>query len=284
MRNKTIAMASALLVSGVLVLNSVAFADTAATTTTTTAAQQKPAKAYGKMMDRNGGFKQKGAMGMHGQQMFGQDWSNKLKELVAAGTINQATADKIQVYITEQEAARKAELEKLQGMTAEQRKAYMESKKTEAVKRQDLLSAVVEKGIITQQQADTIKAKFQADQQAKMQESIKTSLAQLVTNNTITADQSAKVLDYVTKQQAARAAEMEKVKAMTQAERDAYFKANPPTKNCNLAQLVTDKVLTQEQANAVQKALHLSGGQKCGNPGMQRGMQKGMKGTVPPQI
>lgn len=269
MKNKTIAMAGALLIGGLLTFNSVAFADT--TDTTTANQPQKFEQIREKLQGKMGGFRERGQMGMKIHQKL--DWSTKLKELVAEGTITQATADKIQAYTSEQQAAMKAEMEKIKAMTDAERKAYFESKKTDSFKRIDLFSSMVEKGVITQAEADAITSKLHDIQQTKMQENVKASLDKLVTSNTITQDQATKIIDYMTKQQAERAAEMEKVKAMTEEERDAYFKNNIKNRTNMLEQLVTDNVLTQEQADAVAKALHPKGFEK----GFGKGMIKGLR-------
>ncbi|MGB7604835.1 MAG: hypothetical protein WBL93_05095 [Lutisporaceae bacterium] len=182
-----------------------------------------------------------------------------IKEFVTDGTITQATSDKITAYITEQEAARKTDMDKLKAMTAEERKAYFEANKANKPEKLNLFDAMVEKGILTEQQANTIVEKLHVNQQIKQQDAMKNRLSPLVESKTITQDQATKILAYMEKQQASRTAEMEKVKAMTKEERATYLKSNASSKTNMLAQLVTDKTLTQEQADAVQKALHQKG-------------------------
>jgi Tfp pilus assembly protein PilP len=209
------------------------------------------------------------------------DWNLQLKDLVAGGTINQATADKMQAYLTEQENTMKAEMDKLQGMTAEQRKTYIESKKSELVKKIDILSSMVEKGILTQPQADAIKAIQQTRQaeeklaqQAKHLEYTTAALTKLVESKVITSEQMLKINEYIVKEQAARETEMEKIKAMTEEEATTYFKSNAVDKDNMLAPLVTSKVLTQAQADAVEKVLHSKGAPMGFGKGFVRGMIK----------
>jgi hypothetical protein len=144
-------------------------------------------------------------------------------------------------------------------MTAEQRKAFFESKTPPTIKKIDLFSAMVEKGIITQAQSDAIKGKLQALDQARYQEDMKASLDKLVQSKAITQEQATKISEYMSKQQTIKIAEVEKIKAMTKEEIDAYFKSNDVIKTNIFSQLVTDKVLTQKQADAVEKALHPMG-------------------------
>ncbi|HYE09641.1 MAG TPA: hypothetical protein VEF53_05630 [Patescibacteria group bacterium] len=286
MKNKTIVMASALLIGGLLTLNNTVFADVTDTNTSANL-NQKYTQTREKVSGKLGSFAHRGSKGLFNYGRFGQDWSTQLKELVTAGTITQNTSNKIQVYIEEQQTAAKAEKEKLQGMTAEERKAYFEDNKANMTKKQNLLSTLVEKGVLTQTEADAIKAvqeakqaEQRAAQQAKQQEQLNTNLNQLVENKTITQDQATKVIEFVEKSQAARASEMAKLKEMTKEERAAYLKSNSPSKSNILTQLVTDKVLTQEQADAVQKAIHQKGLLK----GSKRNIQIETKSTDAPSL
>jgi Tfp pilus assembly protein PilP len=262
MKTNTIAMAGALLIGGLLTLNSIAFADTVDTKTSASVLKRG---LFEKLAPGNmGEFDHKGQKDMIFIQK--EDWSLKLKALVAEGTINQATADKMQAYLTEQENTMKAEMDKLQGMTAEQRKTYFESNKSELVKKVDILNDMVEKGILTQQQADAIKVIQQTKQaeeklamQAKHLEYTTAALNKLVESKVITSEQLIKINEYVAKEQAAKTAEMEKIKAMTDEEATAYFKSNAGSKDNMLAPLVASKVLTQVQADAVEKVLHSKG-------------------------
>ena len=78
-------------------------------------------------------------------------------------------------------------------------------------------------------------------------------------------------------EQTERQTEMEKVKAMTADERQAYFQENKPEQNSCLADLVTAGTITQEQADAVQKAIGGSRGEGRG-PADGMGCQGGPDG------
>jgi hypothetical protein len=267
MRNKTIAMASALLIGGLLTLNGTVFADVA-DTTTAISAKQRPAQAGKMLFGKSGNLNRQAFGGMHQK-----GWNIQLDALVTAGTITQTTADKIQVYLDAEQATMKAEMEKVKAMTSDERKAYFESNKATAPKKVDMLSTLVEKGVITQTEADAICAaqkEKQAEQQAKQQEYATTALNTLVKDNVITAAQVTKITEYMSKEQAERVSEMEKVRAMTEDERVAYFKSNVGNRGNLLTSLVTDKVLTQTQADAVAKVLHGKGFQN----GFGRGADK----------
>ncbi len=80
----------------------------------------------------------------------------KLASLVTNGTIDQEAADEITAYVKTLETERETEKSKVEAMTEEERQEYFSSKKGEA--RVDLFTGLVDKGIITQTQADAIKA------------------------------------------------------------------------------------------------------------------------------
>lgn len=276
MKNKNLFMASALLIGGLLTLNNSVFAD-AANFTNLNAAKQMSIQT-GKMISMKAGNLEKESFNeIHKGGMGIRGWNIQLDALVTAGTITQTTADKIQTYLNAQDVTRKAEMEKVKAMTEDERKAYFESNKPNVAERKDMLSTLVEKGVITQTEADAIKAvqntkqaEQKLNQQANKQEHMTSALNKLVESNVITSAQLIKINEFMTVNQETRATEIEKIKAMTQEERVAYLKTNAGNKSTMLTQLVTDKVLTQTQADAVEKVLHSRGSQK----GFGRGVDK----------
>jgi len=92
-------------------------------------------------------------------------------------------------------------------------------------------------------------------------------LAALVKNGVITSAESIAIQTKIDALEASRKAEMDKVKAMTKTERDAYFKANPPEKANLLADLVTAGTITQAQADAVKTVIGGPGGADKGDHG-----------------
>ncbi len=79
-----------------------------------------------------------------------------LTKLVESKVIDQATADKMTEYMQKKHEEMKADMEKVKAMTEEERKEYFESKKVKV--KLDILSDMVDNGVITQTQADAIKA------------------------------------------------------------------------------------------------------------------------------
>lgn len=97
---------------------------------------------------------------------------------------------------------------------------------------------------------------------------MKTELDKLVTAGTITEAQKTAILDKVSQQQSERQAEMDKVKSMTEAERQTYFESKKTTEKTDLlSSLVTDGTLTQAQADTIKSALP----QGHGGKGNKRG-------------
>ena len=261
MKNKTLTMASALLIGGLLTFNSSVFADTV-NTPAFTGARQKPALAGKITLGKLGNSERKPLFDMKMGGMQRQGLSIKLDALVTEGTITQSIADKIQAYITEQGTTIKAEMEKVKAMTEDERKAYFESKKSNVAEKKDILGTLVEKAVITQTESDAIKVAQQtkqAEQKSTQQEYTTTALNKLVESNVITSAQLIKINEHIAAAQATRGTEMEKIKAMTQEESVAYLKSNVGSKGNILTQLVTNNVLTQTQADAVEKALHSRG-------------------------
>lgn len=78
-----------------------------------------------------------------------------LKSAVEKGTITQEKADKITAYMKTKMEEKKAEFDKIKDMTKEERDAYLaEKSKT----RTDMFTDLVNQGIITQAEADALKA------------------------------------------------------------------------------------------------------------------------------
>ncbi|NMM63347.1 hypothetical protein HBE96_11795 [Clostridium sp. P21] len=180
----------------------------------------------------------------------------QLDKLVTAGTITADEETKILDFQKQKSAERKAEMEKVKGMTADQRKAYFEANPKQKT---DLFAELVSANIITQAQADAIKAalpqKEAKHNENKSKQGFKAQLDKLVTAGTITADEETKIIDFEKQKATERKAEMEKVKGMTADQRKAYFAANPKQKTDLFAELVSANIITQTQADAIKAAL-----------------------------
>ncbi len=180
----------------------------------------------------------------------------QLDKLVTAGTITADEETKIIDFQKQKATAAKAEMAKVKAMTEAERKAYFAANPKQKT---DLFAELVSANIITQTQADAIKAAL-PQKEAKhnkngAQQGLKAQLDKLVTAGTITADEETKIVDFQKQKATEMKAEMAKVKAMTEAERKAYFAANPKQKTDFFAELVTANIITQTQADAIKAAL-----------------------------
>lgn len=112
-----------------------------------------------------------------------------------------------------------------------------------------------------------------------MKNDIEDELKTLVSAGIITQGESDKILALSTQQAAARQAEMDKVKNMTDAERKAYFdsmKGQTPDKKGDIfAQAVTNGIITQEKADAAKTKL-----QEARDTEMKAKLTEGLSGLV----
>ena len=178
-----------------------------------------------------------------------------LAKLVTDTTITQDQSNLIKAAIDKQEAVKKAEFAKIKAMTDAERKAYMEANKDKHI---NPLKALVDNGTITQAQADKIgvggPGKFNGGSpfaKESRHQDIGTNLAKLVTDKTITQDQSDKIKAAMIKEETVKKADFEKIKAMTDAERKAYMDANKVNHINPLKALVDSGIITQTQADKV---------------------------------
>jgi len=243
---------SATLLGGLL-LGSVGIAYAADSDTVATAANNVKSKIHSMMPGGRGHGHGPGMMG--GEMGLGMNLD--LDVLVKDGVITSDESAAIQAKIDTLKAERQAERDKIQAMTAAERQAYFESKKAENDKnmKTDFLTTLVNEKIISSDKAEAIRTAQQAQRQGEMQSKLTADLTTLVDDGTITSGQHDAILAALQEQQKQRQAEMEKVRAMTEAERAAYFEANKPAGNNCLADLVTAGTITQAQADAVRNVI-----------------------------
>jgi len=187
-------------------------------------------------------------------------------QLVSKGILTQEQADQIKTYCQTQAEQRKAEMEadreKVKAMTEAERQAYFEQKRGQ---RPDLLAELVSQGIISQEQADQMKAampqpgKGEGFGKERGRKGGFPGFAQLVSKGILTQEQADQIKTYCQTQAEQRKAEMEadreKVKAMTEAERQAYFEQKRGQRPDLLAELVSQGIISQEQADQMKAAM-----------------------------
>ncbi len=205
---------------------------------------------------------------IHGPKMPGMQQANlELMQsiyagLVSDGSLTQAQVDAIIAKITQLDADRKAEMEKIKAMTQSERDAYWQENKTEKTEKTDLYTQLVNDGTITSEQAESIKSAIQNKMAAQREEQLQKTLSGLVDKGTINSEQSAAILAEIAQEDTARQAAMEKMKDMTKEEREANKQENKSEKTGRFADLVTAGTLTQAQADEVSQALGKGFGQK----------------------
>ncbi|KXG73775.1 hypothetical protein AN618_24590 [Fervidicola ferrireducens] len=133
--------------------------------------------------------------------------------------------------------------------------------------REDILSELTEKGIISSEQAEKVKEyveqKMEQERQQRQQQrrqQIEEALQKLVESGTITSEKKDKILAYLDEKEAQRQQEIEKVKNMTEEERKAYFEEKKSSlqkqgKYSMMQELVDKGILTEEEAKAVMEAI-----------------------------
>lgn len=195
--------------------------------------------------------------------VFGENIKTKLESLVESGTITKEQSDKITEFINAQKEERKAEMKKVKNMTVEERKAYFESQKD--TKKTDIFKALVDSGVISQDQADKIKASFPQEKDSEKRfgykikinsEGLKTTLDALVRSGKITQAKEDKIISFMNEKSETMKAEMEKVKNMTEDERKAYFESKKDTERIDIfKELVDNGTLTQTEVDAIKAAM-----------------------------
>jgi hypothetical protein len=198
---------------------------------------------------------------------MGMGMNLDLAALVKDGVITSAESTTIQTKIDALAASRKAEMDKVKAMTQTDRDAYFKANQTAKTGKTDFLTTLVNENIISREEADAIRTAMQAQRQQEQQTRLTEGLSGLVTAGTITQYQSDTILTALEAQQTARQTEMDNVKAKTQTEREAYFKANTPVKDNFLADQVTAGTITQAQADAVKTVIGGPGGADKGDRG-----------------
>ncbi|MBC2580436.1 hypothetical protein [Clostridium sp. DJ247] len=178
----------------------------------------------------------------------------ELDKLVSASTITQDQENKILDFIKQKGEAAKVEREKIKNLSEAERQAYFANKSKE---KPNLANELVSAGIVSQDQANAVvKALHPGNKGAKgSNETIKAKFDKLVSSSVISQDQENKILDYIKQKNDARKAEMDKVKNMSETERQAYFASNPKQKTDLLSELVNAGIISQDQANSIKQTM-----------------------------
>ena len=159
--------------------------------------------------------------------------------MVQEGSLTREKADKILEY-------KQKRNEKLKKLPIEQ-KAQMKKQGG----RGSLLKALVEEGIITEEEAKSIREKLREMKEARVAD----GLQGLIDKGVLTKDDINNIRSYLLKVREERKSSVEKLKSMTPEERKAYFKEHKNERKDIITKMVEDKVITKEQAEEIRKAI-----------------------------
>jgi len=188
-----------------------------------------------------------------------------LDGLVAEGTITQAKANKISDFITQKYEDMKEQREEMKNMTQEEREAVRSEKQDNRV---NLLTELVEKEIITQDEADAIQEKQQErmeaqreEMAARQKEIMETRYDQLVEEGIVSEAQADEIKEFIQAKAEERKAQMDELKDLTDAERKAFFEENKDRqKRVNiLDEMVDEGIISQDQADKLAERKPMSG-------------------------
>lgn len=183
-------------------------------------------QSFNKQPNRMNGQNQPNGRPSQGQQpALEARLSNDLKMLVKAGIIDQKTANTILAYVRKNRPAPNNNQE-----------------------RGDLFTNLASQGVITQEQCDAIHAKLQQVRGEQRKQQLAKALNILVRKGILTEDIASQVTSYLDQEAA-------KVAAMSEEERQQYLEENRAPGKGPINDLITQGVLTQEQAQALVKLL-----------------------------
>lgn len=210
----------------------------------------------------------------------GLDLDNLLKKLVADAVITQDQVDKLKTLMEENMESRERLPQQTPGKHQAGRKAGDNFGKGNKGFRglnqgpepmmgpgMDILNKAVTAGILTQDQVNAIKEAMQQQMNQQMQERNQAWVDGLIAANIISSDEGKAVIKHMSAMHDQRRAEMAKVQAMTEAERQAYFEKNKDQKKDRkmdqCVSLVEAGLLTKEQADRINTFMHEKAAAQC---------------------
>lgn len=162
-----------------------------------------------------------------------------VNKLVQEGKLSKAKAAEILEY-------KKKKIGELSKLTIEQRQQMKKQGK-----KSSLLKELVQEGVITEAEAQTIRAKLREMKETRINDGMQS----LVDKGVLTAKDIENIRNYMVKIREERKENIDKLKSMTAEERRAYFKQHKKEQKDILLKMVEDKVITEEQAKEIRKAI-----------------------------
>ncbi len=191
-----------------------------------------------------------------------QHFNSSLAALVQNGTISQQQSDKIANFFREKRAEHRANREEMKNASPDERaEKFQQFKKNHQQMAKELSSAA---GLTETQTKAVLDPPPPPQMHEKMGERMTGKLSELVSQGSITQEQSDKLLSFFKEKHTQRQAEFEKLKGMTEDERKAYFEQKHHDRPDLAAELAAAGDLSEDQAKLVADALRPEHGPKRG--------------------
>lgn len=172
-----------------------------------------------------------------------------LDELVTAGTISRSQADAVLTQF-QQELPRKT-------MTkfASPEQGVNKSEQGTLVKIVDPLKTLIDKGTLTEAQAQAVRDKMYSITEQQREQEWQTSLNTLVNKGTITRDQATKILNFLSANDQMMQNIFDQVKKMNSQQKSQNLKQNLTEIKDPVSQMVDQGIITQQQADALKQTI-----------------------------
>jgi hypothetical protein len=175
---------------------------------------------------------------------------SEIKEAVTSKIITEAESDKILAYET-------SKAPKIP--TREKHVKGEKLVKGEKPEKADLFVELVAEKILTQKKADALKTSMEAKMKAQRQVDLNTKINVFVTDKTITKAQATKVIAAINADEVTKKVARDKARTMTETERKTYMDSLRGNEVGPLKALVTDKTITQAQADKLIEGFRIGG-------------------------
>ncbi|MCE5285842.1 MAG: hypothetical protein LLG02_08350 [Pelosinus sp.] len=181
----------------------------------------------------------------------------KLDKLVKDGAISEEQKSKLVAFFNQKGTEMKANMEKMKGMSQEERQAYFQQMRNQ---HPDFVGEIKNAAGLTDDQAKSVLEALRPKHHQMNPEKLAQSLSKLVSDSTISQDQADSVVNFFKAKAAEFKAEMTKVKEMSKEDRQAYFDKQHKNHPNMINDLKSAANLSDEQAKAVADAICLHHG------------------------
>ena len=185
-----------------------------------------------------------------------QKQADKFKEIEESGLLTSSEISKIKRYLEDKKVEQDEEFETLKDKTEEERKAYFEENKD---KKGDMLSDLVSQGIISEEQRTALKEIFLQDKPFSKFEGKQRGSENIVNHiqesGIFSDNEIAQIKEYLEEKKIEKNKERESLKDKTEEERKVYFEQNKGQKKDIISELVSNDIITQEQADKLKETM-----------------------------